>query len=71
MLETLENPYSEVTTWQYDALGRITTMTHANESTLANDYDDAGRLTAVRNLKSDSSVISVFTGQIISPSMGS
>jgi RHS repeat-associated protein len=36
-------------------------MTHANASLAQHDYDAAGRLTALRNLKSDLSVISIFT----------
>ncbi len=40
-----------------DTVGRVTTMT-----TGATDYDDAGRITAVWNLKSDgSTVLSIFT----------
>jgi uncharacterized protein RhaS with RHS repeats len=36
-------------------------MTHGNASIAESDYDTGGRLTAVRNLKSDRSVISIFT----------
>jgi RHS repeat-associated protein len=60
-LSWLVNPLSERTTWLHDALGRVTTMTHANASVAEHDYDAGGRITAVRNLKSDRSVISVFT----------
>jgi YD repeat-containing protein len=36
-------------------------MTHGNGTLAETDYDSAGRTTAVRNLKSDRSVISIFT----------
>jgi YD repeat-containing protein len=37
-------------------------MTHGNGSLAQHDYDDAGRISAVRNLKSDgSTVLSIFT----------
>jgi RHS repeat-associated protein len=36
-------------------------MTHGNLTIAETDYDNAGRPTAVRNLKSDRSVISIFT----------
>jgi RHS repeat-associated protein len=50
-----------VTTWQYDVLGRVTTMSYANGAVAENDYDVASRLIALRNLKADRSVISIFT----------
>jgi RHS repeat-associated protein len=61
LLSWLVNPLAERTTWLYDALGRVTTMTHGNASIAEYDYDNARRISAVRNLKSDRSVISVFT----------
>ena len=61
MLTALENPYNERTTWQYDALGRVTTMTYGNGAIAEYDYDAASRLTALRNLKADRSVLSIFT----------
>jgi YD repeat-containing protein len=61
MLSWLVNPVAERTTWVYDAIGRVTTITHGNLSVAEHDYDAAGRMTAVRNLKSDRSVISIFT----------
>jgi len=61
LISWLVNPFAERTTWVYDAIGRVTTMTHGNASVAEHDYDTGGRLTAVRNLKSDRSVISVFT----------
>ena len=61
LLSWLENPFAERTTWLYDALRRVTTMTHGNLSVAEHDYDAGGRLTALRNLKSDRSVISIFT----------
>ena len=42
-------------------MGRVTTMTHGNETIAETDYDGGGRVTAVRNLKSDRTVLSVFT----------
>ena len=37
-------------------------MTHGNGSKAQHDYDDAGRISALRNLKSDgSTVLSIFT----------
>ena len=61
LLSWLVNPLAERTTWVYDVLGRVTTMTHANAATAEHDYDAVGRETAVRNLKSDRSVLSIFT----------
>jgi len=60
-LSWLVNPFAERTTWLYDALGRVTTMTHGNLSVAEHDYNAGGRLTALRNLKSDRSVISIFS----------
>jgi RHS repeat-associated protein len=60
-LSSLVNPFSQRTTWVYDAIGRVATMTHGNLSVAEHDYDAAGRISAVRNLKSDRSVISIFT----------
>ncbi len=50
-----------VSTYQYDDLGRPTTMTYGNSSRAETQYDDAGRIQAVRNRKSDGTVISIFT----------
>ena len=61
LLTALENPYNERTTWQYNALGRATTMTYANGAIAEYDYDAASRLTALRNLKADRSALSIFT----------
>ena len=61
LLAALENSYNERTTWQYDALGRATTMSYANGAIAEYDYDAAGRLTALRNLKADRSALSIFT----------
>jgi len=61
LLSWLVNPFDERTTWVYDALGRAITMTHANLTIAEHEYDDAGRRTAVRNLKSGGSAISIFT----------
>ncbi len=61
LLSYLVNPQNERTTWQYDSAGRPTTMTYANQAIAETDYDSGGRSTAVRNLKSDRTVISVFT----------
>ncbi len=36
-------------------------MTYGNSSRAETQYDDAGRIQAVRNLKSDGTVISIFT----------
>ena len=68
VLSWLVNPFAERTTWLYDALGRVTTtcgergrtMTHANGAVAEHDYDAAGRITALRNLKSDRSLLSLF-----------
>ena len=61
VLSYLVNPQNERTTWQYDAARRVTTMTCGNGSLVEYDYDAAGRTTALRNLKSDRSVISILT----------
>jgi len=61
LLSTLLNPFAETTTWVYDVLGRVTTMTHANGTVAEHDYDAGGNLTALRNLKSDRSVLSIFS----------
>ena len=46
--------------WVYGVLGRVTAMSHASGTRSEHDYDAAGRLMVVRNLKSDRSVIFVF-----------
>jgi len=61
LLSSLLNPFAERTTWIYDALGGVTTMTLGNGALAQHEYDAARRLTALRNLKSDLSVISIFT----------
>jgi RHS repeat-associated protein len=60
-LHWLENPLNERTTYGYDALGRPTTMVYANEVYAESQYDAAGRTEAVRNRKSDDSVLSIFS----------
>jgi len=42
MLSWLVNPFAERTTWLYDALGRVTTMTHGNLSVAEHNYDAGG-----------------------------
>jgi len=60
-LHWLENPLNERATYGYDGVGRATTMTYATGSYAQTQYDAAGRIEAVRNLKSDDAVLSVFT----------
>ncbi len=61
LLYWLQNPAGERTTWLYDDAGRPTTMTYGNSAIAETDYDRAGQITAVRNLKSDRTVLSIFT----------
>ncbi|MBM3499050.1 MAG: RHS repeat-associated core domain-containing protein [Armatimonadetes bacterium] len=51
---------SGVTTYTYDALGRIATMTHDNGTTAAHSYDAAGRTTQLVNAQSDATTICSF-----------
>ena len=60
-MKTLLNPYSETTTWVYDALSRPTSQELGNTTKTTYSYDDAGRLTGITNKKSGGTVISSFT----------
>jgi uncharacterized protein RhaS with RHS repeats len=60
LLTWLVNPQNERTTWVYDVLRRVM-MTYANTAIAETGYDAGGRISVVRNLKSDRSVISIFT----------
>jgi len=53
-------PFSERTTWAYDALSRASTLTLANGAVTTYAYDAAGRLTLLRNTTSDGTTISSF-----------
>jgi YD repeat-containing protein len=50
----------ERTTWQYDVVGRIVTLTHANGATAGYSYNAAGWVTQVAHRKPDGSVLETF-----------
>ena len=54
------NAFDERTAWAYDALSRASTLTLANGAVTTYAYDAGGRLTLLRNTKSDGATISSF-----------
>jgi YD repeat-containing protein len=56
----LLNPTGERTTYQYDAVGRITALTHANGTSVRTAYNAVGWTTQVAHRKSDGSVLETF-----------
>jgi RHS repeat-associated protein len=59
-LRTILNPYSETTTYSYDALSRASRQDNANSTYATYAYNSAGWMTGVSNKKSDATVISSF-----------
>src|SRR3970282_1595558 len=53
-------PFSERTTWQYDAVNRVTTQILGNGTQARSTFDAAGNLTDLRNVQSDRTMISSF-----------
>ena len=59
-MTTLDAPLSERTTWAYDRISRLATLTLANGATTTYAYDAASRVTGVRHAKAGGAVIAGF-----------
>ncbi len=60
-LVSILNPYTEVTTLQYDSLGQETKRTLGNSSTISFVYDSVGRNTVIEARKSDGTLHAMYT----------